>query len=176
MDGFLAWSRWAAHDDLLHRWRRNDALPSRSREHARPSNPSAVTRRPLQAPEPLFFRVVMCLALAGALLVAYAAAAQPVLPCRAELARLCAHVTKGRGHLTQCLQQNTEQLPDNCRQHLRDVLAQLKETRQPCEDDLLLFCAGADLAEPRIVGCLHRNHGALTSACSHLTDLLQKTR
>jgi hypothetical protein len=96
--------------------------------------------------------------------------------CQAEIAKLCAHTTPGRNQIAGCLRQNLEQLSSGCRSQIQAVSFQLKETRQPCEDELLLFCDQADLTEPRIAACLNRNRAALGPECRRLSDLLQKTR
>jgi hypothetical protein len=74
------------------------------------------------------------------------------------------------------MKQGLEQLSARCRAHVRAVELQLKETRQPCEDDLLLFCEGADLTEAGIAGCLARNRASLSAECRRLADAMQKKR
>jgi hypothetical protein len=96
--------------------------------------------------------------------------------CQADIAKLCARSTPGRGQVAGCLRQNLEQISGPCKAQLQAVSVQLKETRQPCEDDLLRFCDGADLTEARIAACLNRNRAALAPECRRLSDLLQKTR
>jgi hypothetical protein len=96
--------------------------------------------------------------------------------CRADIAKLCAQAAPGRSRVSQCLRQGFEQLSPGCKSHVRAVSVQLKETRQPCEDDLQLLCEGQDLTEDRIAGCLQRNRAALTADCRRLSDRMQKIR
>jgi hypothetical protein len=113
--------------------------------------------------------------LALALPMARDASAQAA-SCQAEIAKQCAQTAPGRSRIAGCLRQSLDQLSSRCRAHVQAVTLQLKETRQPCEDELLLFCEGADLTEAGIAGCLRRNSAALSPECRRLADLLQKTR
>ena len=96
------------------------------------------------------------------------------LPCQADVAKLCAQSARGAGRVSQCIKQNMQELSSPCRTHVQNVDAALKETRQPCQDELLLLCNEADLTEPRIATCLNRNRAALSDNCKRLSDLLQK--
>src|SRR5262245_40476942 len=89
------------------------------------------------------------------------AMAQRAKSCQAEIAKGCAQIQPGRSRVSQCMRQGLDTASLDCRAHARAVTLQLKETRQPCEDDLLLLCEGADLTEAGIAGCLARNRAAL---------------
>lgn len=102
--------------------------------------------------------------------------AQAAESCRGDIAKACAQVQPGRGRMAQCVRQALDQLSPGCRTHERAVRLQLKETRQPCEDDLLQFCDGIDLTEARIAGCLARNRAALSADCRRIADLMRRTR
>jgi hypothetical protein len=102
------------------------------------------------------------------------ALAQAAASCRGDIAKACAQTAPGGSRVSQCLRQGMEQLSPGCRAHVRAVNLQLKETRAPCEDDLLLLCEGVDLTEARIASCLARNRASLTPACRRIADLMQK--
>jgi hypothetical protein len=102
--------------------------------------------------------------------------AQVAAVCRADIAKACAGLAAGGGRVSQCMQQSLDQASTDCRAHARAVSIQIKETRQPCADELLLFCAGGDLTEQGIPGCLQRNRAVLSSACQRLADRMVKRR
>jgi hypothetical protein len=100
-------------------------------------------------------------------------AQEQAIACKADVAKFCGQTQPGRGRMTQCLKQSDQDLSIPCRNHIKNVDLQLKETRQPCRDELVLYCEGLELTEPRIAQCLNRNKAAFSVECKRLTDLMQ---
>ncbi len=52
-----------------------------------------------------------------------------------------------------------------CKMHLAWVKGAVKEAYRVCEDDIMMYCAGVQPGEGKIMQCLEANKSRLSSGC-----------
>ena len=105
---------------------------------------------------------LICVAI---LVMASVVFAQKEGPCVEDIAKFCGNVKQGEGRIAVCLTQNEAQLSMACKMHLAWVKEAVKEAHQVCEDDIMMYCAGVQPGEGRIMKCLKANKSHLSSGC-----------
>lgn len=92
--------------------------------------------------------------------------------CKTELESFCKDVTPGEGRLLACLFAYNDKLSASCEYALYDASAQLERfvaaltyVAKECEDDLENHCANVKPGEGRLLACLDKNKGNLSSRC-----------
>lgn len=93
--------------------------------------------------------------------------------CKADVARFCSQIQPGGGRIARCLRQSEGQLSAPCRERIKMVAVQLKETNQACQDEVQQHCTGVELGGGRIAQCLKRNLDKLSPECRTLANLVQ---
>ena len=93
--------------------------------------------------------------------------------CQIELATICKDVTPGEGRILACLYAFGDKLMPRCEYALYDSISQLNRTItnlsyaiNECIDDLDTYCTGVEAGEGRLLDCLNRNEGKISSRCN----------
>ncbi len=103
-------------------------------------------------------------------------------PCAADVAKLCAGVERGQGHVRQCLLAHQSELSKECQDRLGAVEAQRAQKQmkmglgtpgagQPprglieCRQDVRQHCSGVRRGGGRILQCLHEHEAELSEGC-----------
>ncbi|HEY6009251.1 MAG TPA: efflux transporter outer membrane subunit [Geobacteraceae bacterium] len=93
-------------------------------------------------------------------------------PCMAELDQFCKEVTPGAGRLLECLADREKDLSPVCRSKLAEVKARLEEAKRVCTPDIEKFCPGVEPGQGRLLKCLKKELGGLSSACREKVELV----
>lgn len=91
--------------------------------------------------------------------------AQGAGACAGDIEYFCPSVQPGGGRMSQCLIQHKQQLSPSCKIHIAEVIEQLKEVHQACEDDIMVLCPGVQPGGGRIAQCLKANKAWLSAEC-----------
>ena len=93
--------------------------------------------------------------------------------CQKELTTICKDVTPGEGRILACLYAFGDKLSSRCEYALYDSMGQLNRTLNnlsyainECIDDLETYCSGIEAGEGRLLDCLNRNEGKISSRCN----------
>ncbi len=105
---------------------------------------------------------VICLAI---LVIAPLTFAQEGGPCARDIGNFCGNVKQGEGRIAGCLAHDVERLSIQCKMYLAWVKEAVKEAHQACEDDIMMYCAGVQRGEGKVMQCLKANKSNLSSEC-----------
>jgi len=105
--------------------------------------------------------------------------------CKAEIAVICAGVSKGRGRISACLMARDDKLSGACRIEVVKVsnsrafrryipagVSPLQSSkygaalRNACTSDINRFCPGVKIGNGRILACLYSRSNSVSKACS----------
>mgnify|MGYP006267249847 CR=1 FL=1 len=92
--------------------------------------------------------------------------------CKMEIDAHCKNVTQGEFRVLACLYAYSDKLSSRCEYALYDAASQLERainalayTASECRDDLKANCADVQPGEGRLLQCLDKNKGKVTSRC-----------
>ena len=92
--------------------------------------------------------------------------------CKAELEKYCSSVTPGEGRVLACLYAYGDKLSGRCEYALYDAAAQLERVvaalaylANECRDDLKAYCSDVKPGEGRLIQCIDKNMGKVSSRC-----------
>jgi len=92
--------------------------------------------------------------------------------CQAELTTFCRDVTPGEGRILACLYAFGDKVSSRCEYALYDSISQLNRTLASvsyaiteCGDDLDAYCADIQVGEGRLLDCIKRNEGKVSTRC-----------
>ena len=122
---------------------------------------------------------------AGAAAAANATAGDLMSACKADIAKTCPDVAKGKGRITACLIAYDHRLSGGCRKVVRtfsegrayrkfvpaamrsDKGPQLEaELRRVCSPDIGRLCPGVKSGKGRVLACLYARSGNVSKPCS----------
>jgi len=111
-----------------------------------------------------------------------APSAKKANPCADDIAKFCKDVAKGKGLIGKCLDQNSADLSDVCKESRAKSLkteAMLTERMQKaqaaCKDDITKFCADVKPGEGRIGDCLKGHKDDLSADCKKVAGRVDPT-
>lgn len=125
-------------------------------------------------------RMWVCLAVVGCMLFiagnVFAAEKGPLetfaAGCQKEISEYCKDVVPGRGRVLACLYARQDKLSPRCEFAMYDAAAQLERVvaaltylANECRDDLKAFCTDIKAGEGRLLQCMDKNKGKLSSRC-----------
>ena len=101
---------------------------------------------------------------AGILLAAPVVLAEPVpgKACKADLEKACPGIEPGQGRILACLQGNTDQLSQACKD---DVSKKFNALYKACRPDAEKLCPGTEMGGGKLLQCLGDNEKSLSSSC-----------
>ena len=92
--------------------------------------------------------------------------------CSKELDTYCKGVTPGEGRILACLYAYGDKLSGRCEYALYDAAAQLERVvaalaylANECRDDLKAYCSDVKPGEGRLIQCIDKNMGKVSSRC-----------
>ena len=93
--------------------------------------------------------------------------------CQQELTTFCKDVTPGEGRVLACLYAFQDKITPRCEYALYDSIGQLDKMLtdlsyaiSECRDDLKSYCSDVKPGEGRVLDCLNRNEGKVSSRCN----------
>ncbi len=86
-------------------------------------------------------------------------------PCARDIGNFCGNAKQGEGRIAGCLTQDVARLSMQCKMYLAWVKEAVKEAHQACEDDIIMYCAGVQRGEGKVMQCLKANKSNLSSGC-----------
>jgi hypothetical protein len=97
--------------------------------------------------------------------------------CSESLAKYCADVTPGNGHLLTCLYSHEDKVSDACDlafTETGDIIDMLFETlrsaKRHCQGDISQLCADAAVGGGEVLRCLVDNRASLSEGCGGVVD------
>ncbi len=143
-------------------------------------------------------RIVFTAGVLAASIIAPAGAAQAgnlMAACRAEIAAVCAGISKGRGRISACLIAHDDKLSRACRTEIvkvrnsrtfqrfipagfsslqgSDGKADLFKT---CASDVIRLCPRVRMGNGRILACLYSRSNSVSKSCSSEAEMLVRGR
>jgi hypothetical protein len=102
--------------------------------------------------------------------------------CSKEIATYCKGVTPGEGRVLACLFAYEDKLSNRCEYALYDAAAQLERAiaaltflANECKDDLKTYCSNIKPGEGRLIDCIDKNMGKVSSRCKQaIKDVSKK--
>jgi hypothetical protein len=91
--------------------------------------------------------------------------------CAADAKRLCADTPPGEGRLLRCLKDQESFLSQSCQGAFNRVRLERSKIQARCAGDVGRFCRDVPEGAGRLLACLRRHEGELTSDCR---DVLAK--
>jgi hypothetical protein len=85
--------------------------------------------------------------------------------CAEEIGKYCKDVKPCEGHLIDCLKKHGSKLSDECRSKLEEVEEKVENVQKDCSLDMKKFCKGVKPGKGRVLECLRRHSGSLSSVC-----------
>ena len=93
--------------------------------------------------------------------------------CKTEIDTHCKNVTQGEFRVLACLYAYSDRLSARCEYALYDAASQLERainalayTANECRDDLKSYCSEVQPGEGRLLQCLDKNKGKVSSRCN----------
>lgn len=108
------------------------------------------------------------------------AKAQFVGDCQQDIETYCAQVEPGDGRVLACLYAHDDKISDRCFTASEELMAQIdlalariSYVVQHCASDIQTLCAGTDIGEGRILGCLLDQRDQLSSECKPIVEQVE---
>lgn len=86
-------------------------------------------------------------------------------PCRADIERFCADVSRGGGRIAACLRQHYSELSSECKARGRELHERVQEAREACREDISKYCKEMQPGRGRVVSCLKEHGPDLSTDC-----------
>jgi len=115
-------------------------------------------------PLPRILLAVVTLGASAALAQQAPSGSPPARPCAADVARLCPNA-QGRQAVHACLQQNADQVSNECKARIDEVRQKFEAAREACKGDVANFCSNVQPGGRRIAACLRQHASELSQAC-----------
>ncbi len=100
--------------------------------------------------------------------------------CEKELTGYCGNVTPGDGRILACLYAHSDKLTGQCEYALYDAAVQLERfvaalsyVANECDADLEQFCADVAVGEGRVLKCLEKNSGRISTRCTQALKVVE---
>jgi len=85
--------------------------------------------------------------------------------CEADAAKLCKDVEKGEGRVAKCLKEHEGELSSTCKDNMGRMKEKLHGMKEACEADAKKHCKDTKPGGGRIMQCLKKHEGELSSEC-----------
>ena len=108
------------------------------------------------------------------------AGAQFVGDCRQDIESYCAEVEPGDGRILACLYAHDDKISDRCFAASEELMAQIdlalariSYVVQQCAGDIHDLCAGTEVGEGRVLGCLLDRKEQLSGECGQIVEQVE---
>ena len=86
-------------------------------------------------------------------------------PCRADIEKFCADVSRGSGRVAECLRQHQSELSPECKARGKEMRERIREAHEECKADISKYCGDVQPGKGHIVSCLRSHDKDLSSEC-----------
>ena len=86
-------------------------------------------------------------------------------PCRADIEKFCADVSRGGGRVAECLRQHQADLSPECKTRGQEMHERVQEAHKACQNDISKYCGDVRPGEGHIVSCLRSHDKDLSADC-----------
>jgi Cysteine rich repeat len=86
-------------------------------------------------------------------------------PCRADIEKFCADVSRGGGRVAECLRQHYEDLSPECKARGQELREHVREAHAACKEDISKYCKEIQPGKGRILTCLKEHDANLSADC-----------
>jgi hypothetical protein len=86
-------------------------------------------------------------------------------PCRADIEKFCADVSRGGGGIAKCLREHYSDLSPECKARGQELHERTREAHEACREGISKYCKDIQPGGGRIVGCLKEHDTDLSSDC-----------
>jgi Cysteine rich repeat len=86
-------------------------------------------------------------------------------PCRADIEKFCADVSRGGGRVAECLRKHQDELSPECKAHGQELHERVQEAHEACREDIAKYCKEIQPGRGRILACLKEHDSGLSADC-----------